>query len=105
MKIVNDRVDNLINFSIIVVIGAAILWYDARWFALYALAVTVGLIIFFTGRLWKLIRVSHAATNAKLLVLAKKLGVSDADYDAVLAEARKHDPSSWKAFEQDLKGL
>lgn len=101
----SDRVETLVNYLVLVTIGGVLLWYAPRAFALYAFMVTVGLIIHFMGRLWKLVRVSHAVTNAKIKVVARKVGVSDADYDAVLAEMREKEPSSWKAFERDFKDL
>lgn len=101
----STKIESLANYLVLVAIGGVLLWYAPRAFPLYAFMVTVGLIIHFTGRLWKLVRVSHAVTNAKIMVVARKVGVADADYDAILAEMREKEPSSWKAFERDFKDL
>jgi hypothetical protein len=101
----NDRLESFISYLIVVAIGAAILWYAPRLFTLYAFMVTVGLIIHFMGRLWTLIRVSHVVTNAKIMMVARKAGVADTDFDAFVAEMREKDPKNWKAFEQDLTNL
>lgn len=93
------------NFAVIVAVAAVLVWYDMRFFAFYSFFVTVGLIIHFTGRLWKLVKVSHAATNAKILVVAQKVGVSDEDYDRIVAYARATDPEGWAVLERDAKGL
>lgn len=100
-----STVENLVNYLVLVTIGGGLLWYGPRAFALYAFMVTVGLIIHFMGRLWKLVKVSHAVTNAKIEVVARKVGVSDADYDAVWAEMREKEPSGWKDVERDFKDL
>ena len=97
--------ESILNYLVLLVVGALIVWYDTRLFALYSFAVIVGLIIHFSGRLWKLIRVSHASNAGKLLVIAKKLGVSDSDFDHVVAESRTKDPNAWAALERDLKDL
>ena len=97
--------ESLVNYLVLVAVAAVAVWYDLRIFALYAFMVIVGLIIYFTGRIWKLIRMSHAATNAKIAVVAKKVGVSDKDYDDVVDNMRKEHPEAWATLERDLKGL
>jgi len=101
----SHTVESLVNYLILVAIAVVLLVVsDIRWFALYAFMVIVGLICHFTGRLWKLLHVSHAVTNGKILVLARKVGVSDADYDAVAANMRQTDPT-WATIERYNKAL
>lgn len=97
--------ESLVNFLVVVAVGAALVWYDVRFFAFYSFIVTVGLIIFFSGRLWKLVNVSHAATNAKILAIAEKVGVSDADIDRVVAKEKTERPKWYEDFERDVKDL
>jgi len=100
-----ERVEDLVNYSIIVLIGAAVAWYDMQWFAFYAFVVIVGLIILFTGRLWKLMRVAHASNAAKLLIIARKVGVSDKDFDRFVADLKTTEPQAWAGVERDFKDL
>lgn len=97
--------ESLVNFLIVVAIGAALVWYDATFFAFYSFIVTVGLIIFFFGRLWTLVKVSHAATNAKILAIADKVGVTNADLDRVIANQKREAPKWHEDFERDVKNL
>ncbi len=97
--------ESFVNLVVVVVVGAVLVWYDLRLFALYGFAVTAGLIIFFSGRLWTLVKVSHAATNAKILAIAEKVGVSDADIDRVVAKGKTEAPKWHEDFERDVKDL
>lgn len=97
--------ESLVNFLAVVAVGAVLVWYDVRFFALYAFAVTVGLVIYFLGRLWSLVKVSTAVTNAKILAIAEKLGVSDADIDRAVAHAKAADPAGVKDLACDLRRL
>ena len=101
----NDTLENVVNYVVIVAIGAALAWYDQRLFALYAFMAIVGLLILFTGRLWKLLVVSHASTNAKLLVIAKRVGVRDADYDVLMADLRKKHAKAYGDLERAVKDI
>lgn len=74
-------------------------------FAFYSFMVTVGLIVHVGDRLWKLIRVSHASNAAKILIIAKKVGVSDKDFDQVAADLRRSDPKAWAGIERDFRDL
>jgi hypothetical protein len=101
----NDTTEDLVNYLFLLVIGGVVLWLVPGFFAFFAFAVTLGLVIHGVSRIWKLVKVSHASTNAKLLVLAAKLGVTDTDYEVVLREARRSQPQSWRAVEKDLKDI
>ena len=100
-----ERFEDLLNYSAIVLIGAAVAWYDMRWFAFYSFVVTIGMIILFTGRLWKLISVSHASNAAKLLIIAKKVGVSDKDFERFADDLKGKEPQAWAGNERDFKDL
>lgn len=65
---------------------------------------TIGLVILFTGRLWKQVRTSHAITQLKIMAVADKLGVSDADFEAVVKKMRG-EPASWALFKRDFRDL
>jgi hypothetical protein len=97
--------ESFVNLAVIVVVAAVLVWYDTRFFALYGFAVTVGLIIFFSGRLWTLVKVSHAATNAKILAIAERVGVTDADIDRIVANEKSERPKWYQDFERDVKDL
>ena len=101
----SDTLEHVANYVVLVVIGLAVAWYDQRLFSVYAFMVVVGLLTLFSARLWKLIRVTHATTNAKLLIIAKRLGVRDADFDEYMAELRTTDPVAYKLLERDLRDL
>ena len=101
----NPDLESLLNYLIIVVVGAALVWYDMRLFALYSFMVTAGLVIHLGGRLWKLIRVSHASNAAKIMVIAKKVGVSDDDFEQIAAALQKEDPKGWASVRRDFKDL
>jgi hypothetical protein len=88
-----------------VAIASVFIWYDMRFFALYAFMVILGLILYGFDRLWKLVRVSHASNAGKIMVVAKRVGVSDADYKNVKAELRAADPQAWATVERDFKNL
>jgi hypothetical protein len=69
--------ESFVNFVVIIAIGVGLAWYDMRFFAVYALAATIGLMIYFSGRLWKLITVNQTLTNVKILAIAQKVGISE----------------------------
>ena len=94
----NDTLENVVNYVVIVAIGAALAWYDQRLFALYAFMAIVGLLILFTSRLGKFLVASNASTNGKLLLIAKRVGVRDADYDVLMADLRKKHPKAYEAL-------
>ena len=94
----SNDLENSVNFFVIVAIGAAVAWYDERLFAVYAFMAIVGHLILFTGRIWKLLVASNASTNAKLLLIAKRVGVRDADYDVLMADLRKKHPKAYEAL-------
>ena len=100
-----DTLENVVNYIVLVAIGVAVAWYDQRLFTFYAFVVVVGLLILFATRLSKLIRVTHATTNAQLLIITKRLGVRDADFDVFIAELRKTDPVAYERLEQDIRDL
>lgn len=98
--------ESFVNFVILVAVGSALAWYDMRFFAVYAFAATVGLIIYFTGRLWKLVTVNQTLTNVKILAIGQKLGVSEADFKRVLEDdLEKSSPRERKTFERYLRNL
>jgi hypothetical protein len=101
-----EIVENVVIFSVIVGAGAALIWYDPRLFALYAFAMTVGLIIFVLSRLWKLIAVFEWSTTVKILTLAKIMGATEADFHEVMKEEDKRlSPAERKAFERYIRTL
>jgi hypothetical protein len=88
----SDTIESLVNYAVLVAIAAVLVWFDLRFFALYSFMVIVGLNIHLLGRFWKFMNVLHASNAVKLLVIAKKLGISDDEFDRVGAELRAKDP-------------
>lgn len=97
--------ENWLLFVAIVVPGAFVAWYDSRWFAFYAFAALAALILFGFQQLWALVRVSHASTAAKILVVAKRVGVTEKDYEEISEELRTADPMLWKSMVRAARGL
>jgi hypothetical protein len=93
------------HFAIPVAVGAAVAWYDMRFFAVYAFAATVGLIIYGLDRLWKLITVHQTMTSFKILAIMEKVGVAEADVKRAMMNEQDKYPKDYGRFEEIFRNL
>lgn len=83
----------VVIFLTVVTMGAILIWHDLRFFALYAFTVVVGMVMWGLDQLWKLQRVSHFSNAGKILAVARRVGVTSEDFDAVAKEMRSSESS------------
>jgi hypothetical protein len=99
-------VTTIVIFIVAVSIATLLAWSDLRWFALYSFSVVVLLILGGLERLWKFMRVSHFSNAAKTLAVARRVGVSQKDFDAVVDEIKKSVPADiFKGLMKDYRDL
>ena len=93
----------LLLYTIAVLVAAFFLWINLWLFALYFFMV----VVFMVGRgveaLLALIRVSHTSNGMKIMAIAKKLGVSDEEFDDMTTEAARTSPQEFASLQKDAR--
>jgi len=92
-------------FLAVTPVAALLVWYDMRWFALYSFMVLVGLILWGLDAVGTLVSVSHLSNAGKIMTIAKKVGVSDEDFDRTAAEIKASDPERLRALMRAFRNL
>ena len=93
----------LLLYTIAVLVAALFLWINLWLFALYFFMV----VVFMVGRgveaLLALIRVSHTSNGMKIMAIAKKLGVSDEEFEDMTTEAARTSPQEFASLQKDAQ--
>jgi hypothetical protein len=92
-------------FLAAITVAALLVWYDIRLFALYAFMVLVGLMLWGLDAPATLVEASHFSNAGKILTIARKVGVSEEDFDRTTAEIKASDPERLKALMRAFRKL
>jgi len=90
----------LVLFVVIIPVGAVLAWWDLRVFAVYAFAALAFLIVHGLNGMERMLRVAQFMTSGKLLAVARHVGVSDEDFEAVAEKAKQEE--GWERLEKHI---
>jgi hypothetical protein len=87
-------------------VGALLLWLDPRVAFLYAFFMLACLIHDAYENLRVMARVFSHTSESKILAVARKVGVTEADIQTVIEEARRMVPyDRWESLQEDMRRI